>query len=70
MIDSTDIDYFQARAREERALSDSAANPAAALIHLNLAKRYERLASAGIPQRQPLHIPNQSGPTVSTQPVS
>lgn len=55
MIDSDDIAYFQGRAQEERALSETAETPAIALIHSNLAERYERLAR-GTHNRPKLHI--------------
>ncbi len=56
MINSRDVDYFRARAQEERALSETTADPAIALIHLNLARRYQRLLTSETPVRPTLHI--------------
>lgn len=68
MIDSEDIDYFKARALEELALSRSAPNPAAAIIHSNLAKRYERIAAEGTTKRRASHITHALRTTVSAHP--
>ena len=56
MINSKDVDYFRARAQEERELSETTADPAIALIHLNLARRYQRLATSETAGRPTLHI--------------
>ncbi len=56
MIDSKDVDYFRARAEEERALSEATADPAVALIHLNLARHYQRLVASETAGRPILHI--------------
>jgi len=56
MIDSKDVDYFRARAQEERALSEMTADPAIALIHSNLAQRYQRLVASETAGRPTLHI--------------
>ena len=56
MIDSKDVDYFRARAQEERELSETIADPAIALIHLNLARRYRRLVASETAGRPILHI--------------
>ena len=72
MIDSKDVDYFRARAQEERALGETTADPAVALIHLNLAQRYERLVVRGTRSRPTLHIavsaPDQSAGSMQAQP--
>lgn len=56
MTDDDDIAYFTARAAAERALSESASNEVAALVHLKLAERYERLARRQPGGRPTLHI--------------
>ena len=45
MTEQSDQDYYAARARVERALSDTATDPAIAIIHTQLADRYEALAA-------------------------
>ncbi len=56
MIGSKDVDYFRARAQEERARSETTADPAVALIHLNLARRYQRLVASETGGRPTLHL--------------
>ncbi len=56
MIDAKDVDYFRARAQEERALSETTADPAISLIHSNLAQRYQLLLASGTAGRPTLHI--------------
>jgi hypothetical protein len=56
MVDADDIAYFTARAAAERALSEASDNQEAALVHLKLAERYERLAARPAGQRPTLHI--------------
>jgi hypothetical protein len=45
MNQQSDLDYYTARAAVERELSDSAPDPGIALIHTQLADRYEALAA-------------------------
>ena len=56
MVDADDIAYFTARAAAERALSEASDDEAAALVHLKLAERYERLATRPADARPRLHI--------------
>jgi|GEM_PF-1924762 len=56
MINSKDVDYFRARAQEERELSETTADPAIRLIHLHLAQRYQRLVASKTGGRPTLHI--------------
>ena len=42
----TDVAYFSRRASEERAAATQAAHPAARQAHLEMARRYEEMASA------------------------
>ncbi len=56
MIDAKDVDYFRARAQEERELSETTADRAIVLIHSNLARRYERLVASETAGRPTLHI--------------
>lgn len=56
MIDQDDIAYFNARAIAERELSEHAGTEEAALIHLKLAERYERLVARERQGRPTLHI--------------
>jgi len=56
MIDSKDVDYFRARAQEERTLSETTADPAISLIHSNLAQRYQHLVASETAGRPILHI--------------
>lgn len=56
MIDSDDIDYFNARALAERELSEAATDEAVAQVHLKLAERYERLVARLKSPRPVLHI--------------
>ena len=56
MTDDDDIAYYTARAAAERELSESAGNEVAALVHLKLAERYERLAAREGDKRPTLHI--------------
>ena len=48
-------DYLHRRAREERAAADLAENPKAKDVHLELAARYLRAATVGLP-------PPEAGP--------
>jgi hypothetical protein len=43
---SSDVQYFSGRASEERAAAAKATHPQASMAHLELAERYEELASA------------------------
>jgi hypothetical protein len=52
MSEQNDLEYFANRAAVERALSDTASEPGIALIHSQLADRYELLAS-GFNQPRP-----------------
>ncbi len=45
MTSQSELEYFGARARAERQLSETATDPAVASIHARLADCYERLAS-------------------------
>ncbi len=56
MIDPKDADYFRARAQEERTLSETTADPAIALIHLKLARRYQHLVASETAGRPTRHI--------------
>jgi len=56
MIDAKDVDYFRARAQEERELSEATGDPAISLIHSNLAQRYQRLVASENAGRPTLHI--------------
>ncbi len=56
MINSNDVDYFRARAEEERELSETTADPAIALIHSKLAQRYRRLVASESAGRPTLSI--------------
>ena len=56
MIDDDDLAYFHERAASERLLSEKATDARAALMHLNLAERYERLASRMTVKRPVIHI--------------
>ena len=42
-----DIEYFRARAAQEREVADSATDPATRAAHLALATKYEALAESG-----------------------
>lgn len=44
MASQSDEEYYATRAAVERQLSDTAADPSTALIHAQLASRYELLA--------------------------
>lgn len=46
MAELNNRNYYLRRARHSRELAKSAANPAIARIHLDMAARYEELASA------------------------
>jgi len=46
MAELNNRDYYQRRAQHSRELAKNAANPAIARIHLDMAARYEDLASA------------------------
>lgn len=46
MTDLNNQDYYLRRARHSRELAESAANPSIARIHLEMAMRYEELATA------------------------
>jgi hypothetical protein len=50
MTEQSDLEYYTVRAAVERGLSDSATDPGIALIHTQLADRYEQLAAG-------LHFP-------------
>lgn len=50
-----DREYFANRARAERQLSDSAADPCAAAVHAKLAACYEEMAAGLKPKRPTLH---------------
>ncbi len=56
MSEQSDLEYFATRAAVERALSETAADSSIALIHAQLADRYERLASGLNQPRPPFHI--------------
>jgi len=45
MNEQSDVEYYATRAALERALSDTATDPGIAIIHTQLADRYERLAA-------------------------
>lgn len=55
-MEQSDQEYFATRAAIERALSDTACDPSIALIHAQLADRYERLVDG--PEEAPpmLHV--------------
>ena len=67
MVDAEDIKYFKQRALAERQLCDEAEDESVALIHENLAKRYERLAAGYDVDRPTLRIVtgNNQSTTVS-----
>lgn len=46
MTELNNQDYYLRRAQHSRELAENAANPAIARIHLDMASRYEELASA------------------------
>jgi hypothetical protein len=46
MTELNNNDYYLRRAEHSRQLAENAANPAIARIHLEMAERYEQLASA------------------------
>jgi hypothetical protein len=56
MLDRQDLDYFTARAVEERELSESADDPIAKQLHANLSKRYESIVRRNNNHRPILHI--------------
>ena len=56
MTEQSDQDYYTARAAVERALSDTATDPAIAIIHTQLADRYEALAAGPDSVPQPLRV--------------
>jgi hypothetical protein len=60
MSEQTDLEYFAARAATERQLSDTASEPSIALIHAQLADRYELLATGWDQQHPFLHVVGQS----------
>lgn len=45
MTDANTVSYYQKREERERDLAAAAVNPAIAAIHLDMAARYQRLAS-------------------------
>jgi len=53
MNEQSDQDYYAARAAVERALSDTATDPGIAIIHTQMADRYDALA-AGLGSMPPL----------------
>jgi hypothetical protein len=56
MNHQSDLEYYTSRAAVERALSDTAADPGIALIHTQLADRYELLAAREISSPRPLRV--------------
>ena len=56
MLDQDDTEYFAARAKVERGMSDTASEPIVALIHSQLADRYERLSHGLTPSFPTLRI--------------
>jgi hypothetical protein len=49
MADPNTPDYYRTREQRERAMSESAASPAAAAIHRQLAERYSELVLGAPP---------------------
>ena len=56
MSSNSDDQYYATRAAAERELSQSAPDPAVALIHAKLAERYECLVAGERAPRPTLHI--------------
>ncbi len=52
----SDEEYFKARAEAEWRLSETTADVSAAMVHANLAQRYERLAAREAASRPALQM--------------
>jgi len=56
MTDQGDLEYFSARARAERQLSEKSTDPVVAAIHTKMAECYEKLARDAVAPRRILRV--------------